>query len=178
MNSFNIRNLIRQVITEAKEAKKEEKTPKSSGKLVDLKKELTALKAMKEELKAAKFAEKSAETEVEFANLVKFAKELDKLKAGGIALESNIDAKIAEIKAKIESETHKIKEMIGLVSAPTIVGEAKPSSGMTKKEKSSVAKKAQAGKDIGKKGKGFEKVAKAAEKQYGSKEAGQKVAGA
>jgi hypothetical protein len=33
-------------------------------------------------------------------------------------------------------------------------------------------------KDIGKKGKGFEKVAKAAEKQYGSKEAGQKVAGA
>lgn len=33
------------------------------------------------------------------------------------------------------------------------------------------------GTDIGKPGKGFEKVAKAAEKQYGSKEAGQKVAG-
>ena len=56
--------------------------------------------------------------------------------------------------------------------------EAKPSAGMTKKEKSAVAKKAAAGKDIGKKGKGFEKVAKAAEKQYGSKEAGQKVAAA
>lgn len=56
--------------------------------------------------------------------------------------------------------------------------EAKPSAGMTKKEKSAVAKKASAGKDIGKKGKGFEKVAKAAEKQYGSKEAGQKVAAA
>ena len=56
--------------------------------------------------------------------------------------------------------------------------EAKPSAGMTKKEKSTVAKKAAAGKDIGKKGKGFEKVAKAAEKQYGSKEAGQKVAAA
>ena len=54
----------------------------------------------------------------------------------------------------------------------------KPSAGMTKKEKSAVAKKASAGKDIGKKGKGFEKVAKAAEKQYGSKEAGQKVAAA
>ncbi len=56
--------------------------------------------------------------------------------------------------------------------------ESKPSAGMTKKEKSTVAKKAAAGKDIGKKGKGFEKVAKAAEKQYGSKEAGQKVAAA
>ena len=56
--------------------------------------------------------------------------------------------------------------------------EGKPSAGMTKKEKSAVATKAKAGKDIGKKGKGFEKVAKAAEKQYGSKEAGQKVAAA
>jgi hypothetical protein len=34
------------------------------------------------------------------------------------------------------------------------------------------------GADIGKPGKGFEKIAKAAEKRYGSKEAGQKVAGA
>lgn len=58
------------------------------------------------------------------------------------------------------------------------INEAKPSAGMTKKEKSTVAKKAAAGKDIGKKGKGFEKVAKAAEKQYGSKEAGEKVAAA
>lgn len=54
----------------------------------------------------------------------------------------------------------------------------KPSAGLTKKEKSAVAKKAKSGKDIGKKGKGFEKVAKAAEKKYGSKEAGEKVAAA
>lgn len=54
----------------------------------------------------------------------------------------------------------------------------KPSAGMTKKEKSALSKKAHAGKDIGKKGKGFEKVAKAGEKQYGSKEAGEKVAAA
>lgn len=40
----------------------------------------------------------------------------------------------------------------------------KPSAGMTKKEKSTVVKKAQAGKDIGKPGKGFEKVEKAAKK--------------
>lgn len=55
---------------------------------------------------------------------------------------------------------------------------SKPSSGLTKKQKSLTVKKARAGKDIGKKGKGFEKVAKAAEKQYGSKEAGQRVAAA
>lgn len=54
----------------------------------------------------------------------------------------------------------------------------KASAGMTKKEKSAVVIKARAGKDIGKKGKGFEKVEKAAEKEYGSKEAGKKVAAA
>lgn len=40
----------------------------------------------------------------------------------------------------------------------------KPSAGMTKKEKSAVVKKAKAGGDIGKPGKGFEKVEKAAAK--------------
>lgn len=40
----------------------------------------------------------------------------------------------------------------------------KPSAGLSKKQKSAIVKKAKAGKDIGKKGKGFEKVMKAAEK--------------
>ena len=40
------------------------------------------------------------------------------------------------------------------------------------------AKKARAGKDIGKKGKNFSKISKDAAKRYGSKEAGDKVAGA
>ena len=40
------------------------------------------------------------------------------------------------------------------------------------------AKKARAGKDIGKPGKGFEKIAKTAGKRYGSKAAGERVAGA
>lgn len=58
----------------------------------------------------------------------------------------------------------------------TVVEEAKkkPSAGLTKKQKSAVAKKARAGKDIGKKGKGFEKVAKAA----GGGEKGKKIAAA
>jgi hypothetical protein len=48
----------------------------------------------------------------------------------------------------------------------------------TAKERSEMAKKARAGKDIGEKGKNFEKIAKSASKKYGSEEAGKKVAGA
>lgn len=48
----------------------------------------------------------------------------------------------------------------------------------TKKERSAIAKKAVAGKDIGKPGKSFKDVAAAAAKKYGSKEAGQRVAAA
>ena len=40
----------------------------------------------------------------------------------------------------------------------------KPSAGLSKKQKSSIVKKAKAGKDMGKKGKGFEKIVKAAKK--------------
>ena len=54
----------------------------------------------------------------------------------------------------------------------------KPSSGLTKKERSNLAKRAVAGKDIGRKGKMFEKVAAKAAKQYGSAEAGRAVAAA
>jgi predicted nuclease with TOPRIM domain len=120
MNQATIRTFVRQMITEAKKEvkmKKEEKLPKSSGKLMDLKKELAALKQMKDELQTAKFAEKTAETEVEFANLQKFAKELDKLRTGGAALESSIDTKISEIEDRISSEKNKIKEMIGMIPA-------------------------------------------------------------
>jgi len=56
--------------------------------------------------------------------------------------------------------------------------EEKPSAGLSKKKKSKIAKDASAGKDIGKKGKGFDKVAAKAAKRYGSKEAGEKVAAA
>jgi len=54
----------------------------------------------------------------------------------------------------------------------------KPSSGLTKKQKSSTVKAAKKGKDIGKKGKNFDKVAAKAAKKYGSKEAGERVAAA
>ena len=56
--------------------------------------------------------------------------------------------------------------------AESILTEAKdkkPSEGLSKKKKSEVVKKAKAGKDIGKKGKGFEKVAKKAAKEVAKK---------
>ena len=57
-------------------------------------------------------AEKTAATEVEFADLAKLAKELDTLEAKGVALEKQVDDKIAELKEKIKEEKAKIKEMI------------------------------------------------------------------
>ena len=48
----------------------------------------------------------------------------------------------------------------------------------TKKGRERLAKKIQAGEDIGKEGKGFEMVANKAAKRYGSKEAGERVAAA
>jgi hypothetical protein len=58
------------------------------------------------------------------------------------------------------------------------VKEEKPSAGLSKEKKSEVVKKAKKGGDIGKKGKGFEKIADKAAKKYGSKEKGEKVAAA
>lgn len=49
---------------------------------------------------------------------------------------------------------------------------------MNKSQRSAIVKKAVAGKDIGKKGKNFDKIAEKATAKYGSKEAGKRVAGA
>jgi hypothetical protein len=47
-----------------------------------------------------------------------------------------------------------------------------------KAKRSKTVKEAESGKDFGKKGKNFKKVEEKAEKEYGSKEDGKKVAGA
>jgi hypothetical protein len=49
---------------------------------------------------------------------------------------------------------------------------------LTKRERSSLAKQARAGADIGKAGKEFESIAEQAAKRYGSKERGRAVAAA
>jgi len=176
MNNYALRLFVRNLILEANEKKvnkepkktmkKEDKAPKSDGKLVDLKKELAALEQYKDELQAAKFAEKTASTEVEFANLAHFAKELDALKARGVELEKEVDEKIVELKEKVAEAKNKIKEMMGLTPE--------------KKGKDKMVDEARfkKGTDIGKKGPGFAKIEKAAAKKYGSEEAGKKVAGA
>jgi hypothetical protein len=141
---------VRSILAEAKdkEPKKtvkkeaEEKAPKSSGKIVDLKKELAAKKEAlskveeyRDNLQAAKFAEKVGGEE--FAERSGFAKELNSLNKKGIALEQDIENTITKIKDEITaleektlSEISRIKEMIGLTSekkdAKKIVGEAKP----------------------------------------------------
>ena len=91
-----------------------------------------------------------------------------------------IDPKKVEDAAKKAMQGDSTELALLMVNAMAGLHEAKkkPSAGLTKKQKSAVAKKAHTGKDIGKKGPGFEKVAKAAEKKYGSKEAGEKVAAA
>lgn len=49
---------------------------------------------------------------------------------------------------------------------------------LTKAKRSKIVKEAKKGKDFGKKGKNFDKIAAKATKEYGSKESGDKVAGA
>ena len=81
--------------------------------------------------------------------------------------------------AELSEQFLYIQKLAGIISEKEYnekIEEAKkkPSAGLTKKEKSAISKKAHAGKDIGKKGKGFEKVAKAA----GGGEKGEKIAAA
>jgi hypothetical protein len=193
MNQFALRMYVRSLINEAKEKsekepkktmKKEDKAPKSDGKLVDLKKELAALEQYKEELQAAKFAEKTASTEVEFANLAHFAKELAAIKERGVALEQEVDSKIAELREKIADAKNKIKEMMGLTpekkGKKKMVDENKPKAPSHEETDANQVYEARfkKGTDIGKKGPGFAKIAKSAAKKYGSEEAGKRVAGA
>ena len=77
-----------------------------------------------------------------------------------------------------EGEGRPLQRAVRGESKMTQVESKKPSAGLSKKKKKAVAKKASAGKDIGKKGKNFDKVADKAAAEYGSKEAGEKVAAA
>ena len=119
------------------------------------------------------------EEDIEAANKIKSSLPVDEIRNYvdpeiiGDFME-DLNKSIAEFEAKKKELEEQIKEM----EKPVKEGKKKPSAGMTGKEKSTVIKKAKSGEDIGKKGKGFQKVAKAAEKEYGSKEAGKKVAAA
>lgn len=136
MNDTQLRSFVRQLIAEAKKAKaekkddkkpakkadkkddkKEPKLPKSSGKLMDLKKEVAYLKEMSAQLQATGITEGDEQvTEAEFSNLQKFVSELSKVKMAGAELKKKLDEEITTTEAKIKAEKDKIKEMIGLIS--------------------------------------------------------------
>jgi len=140
MNDFQIRAFVRQLIAEAKakkaekkddkkvakkddkkpakkDDKKEPKLPKSSGKLMDLKKEVAYLKEMSAQLQSTGLTESDGQVaEVEFSNLQKFVSELAKIKEAGAVLKTKLDEEITATEAKITAEKNKIKEMIGLIS--------------------------------------------------------------
>ena len=136
MNNFQIRAFVRELISEAKKAKaekkddkkpakkaekkddkKEPKLPKSSGKLMDLKKEMAYLKEMSAQIQATGLTEGDEQvTEVEFSNLQKFVSELSKVKMAGADLKKKLDEEIMSIEEKMKAEKAKIKEMIGLIS--------------------------------------------------------------
>ena len=191
MNITEVRNVIRQVIAEAKA---EGKLPNSGGKLVHLKKELTGLKKMKESLGSYTINEGGdGQFVAKYAHMQKFVNELEKIKVAHARLSEMLDNQISEVEGKVSRETEKIKEMMGLIEkakapkekkekkADKSTAKSKHEKGESKeeeKEEHMDEARYKTGEDVGKPGAGFKKVAKAAEKEYGSKEAGQKVAGA
>ena len=191
MNITEVRNVIRQVVAEAME---KGGLPKSGGKLVHLKKELAGLKKMKESLGSYTINEGGdGQFVAEYAHMQKFVNELEKIKVAHAKLSEMLDNQISEVEGKVLSETEKVKEMMGLIEkakAPKEKKEKKADKPAAKSKHEKGESKAEEkeehmdearfkkGEDVGKPGAGFKKVAKAAEKEYGSKEAGQKVAGA
>lgn len=131
MNITEVREIIRQVIAEAKA---EGGAKKSNGKLVDLKKEMEGLKKMKESLGQLQIAEGGEQSFVaEYAHMQKFVNELEKIKAAHAKLSEMLDNQITEVDGKIQSETQKIKEMIGLIEkAPKEKKEKKADKGAAK----------------------------------------------
>ena len=86
--------------------------------------------------------------------------------------EHSSDEKLTKI--GLEEYKTRLKEEVAKYLKET----GKPSSGLSDKEKSDIVKKAKAGKDFGKKGAGFEKIVKNAEKSGYDEKTAQKIAGA
>ena len=137
-----------------------ERDAKSKGDTVDSfrKKELDEAKSKK----AKRDFDKDGEVETEKEEVIG-----SRRRAAGLPVKEASDEKCNHTAKGKKCPVHGLKECGSYM-------EGKPSAGMTAKEKSAVAKKATAGKDIGKPGKSFDKVAKAA----GGGEKGTKIAAA
>jgi hypothetical protein len=145
MDALQLKSLIREALTEAKKAKDEKKEdkkvalkkdakkaapkkdakksaskaeakPKSTGKLVDLKKEKEALKAMQEALGKYMVNEGESEAQLEaaFAHQQSYINEMAKIKDMTAKLAEKMNSDLALVEEKIASETAKIKEMMGV----------------------------------------------------------------
>jgi hypothetical protein len=136
MDALQLKSLIREALTEAKKAKDEKKEdkkaapkkaakksapkaeakPKSTGKLVDLKKEKEALKAMQEAL--GKYmvneGENEAQLEAAFAHQQSYINEMAKIKDMTSKLANKMKEDLSLVEEKIAAETAKIKEMMGV----------------------------------------------------------------
>jgi septal ring factor EnvC (AmiA/AmiB activator) len=185
MKLSEVRDIIRQVIAEAKE-EKGGGLPKSGGKLVHLKKELDGLKKMKESLGSLQIAE-GGETQpfvAEYAHMQKFVNELEKIKAAHAKLAEMLDNQISEVEGKVSSETNKIKELMGLIEkAPKEKKEKKANTskhekGETKAEEKEEHKKEEPKKKAKEIEESFASLEKKIEKTGKSKEAATKIAGA
>jgi len=134
MKLSEVREIIRQVIAEAKE-EKGGGLPKSGGKLVHLKKELDGLKKMKESLGQLQIAEGGEQQFVaEYAHMQKFVTELEKIKMAHAKLAEMLDKQISEVEGKVTSETEKVKEIMGLIEkAPKAKKEKKDAKKADKK---------------------------------------------
>ena len=163
MKVENLRSLIRESINEyireidnaGNKAALEAKMT-ATQEAIDLRKKKMSMEGLDEAyhdmLDKGKMKELSGEVKALEKSLTKLKKQLDKLN-------SKSEPK-AEVVADAMTEETPIEEID--ITSETELEEARFKKGT----------------DIGKKGKGFEKVAKAAEKEYGSEEAGKRVAGA
>jgi chromosome segregation ATPase len=146
MKVNEIKNIINQVIAEAKE--KKEALPKSGGKLVHLKKELASLKQMQESVSQLTMNEASAQPVVaEYAHMQKYVNELEKIKMASAKLSEMLGNQIGEVENKISAETQKIKEMMGLVE-PVEEKKAKKVEKTEKAEPKKAVKEAQKSNEI------------------------------
>jgi hypothetical protein len=113
MNIKEVRNVIRQVIAEAKA---EGKLPRSEGKLKHLQIELKGLRGMKEAMGQFNLSEGNEDGFVaEYAHMQKYVNEFNKLKEAHARLSEMLDNQASAVEGKIVSETQKIKEMMGLI---------------------------------------------------------------
>jgi hypothetical protein len=115
MNINEVRSIIRQVIAEAMEDKKGN-APKSTFKLVELKREMEGLRKMKESLGQFQISEGGEQQFVaEYAHMQKFVTEYNKIKEAHARLSEMLDNQISAVDTRIKTETEKIKEMMGLI---------------------------------------------------------------